>query len=205
MQRLHPTFFSEQLRRPRRLRRTAALRELVAEHVLHPRDLVMPLFAVSGTGRRDAIPSIPGHFYYSTDRIVQECQELYQLGIRAVALFPVIEADLKDEQGSIAYHREASYPSCIATIKQALPELLLIGDVALDPYNSLGHDGVLGASGDVENDATCRYLAKLALCLAESGVDMLAPSRYDGQPYCLPEASLGSACLYATRANLLCG
>ena len=131
------------LHRPRRLRRTPGLRALVEDTVLRPADLIAPLFVVDGRGAREAIPSMPGVFRLSVPDLVKECRRLAKLGIRAVALFPKLDAALRDEDGTAALREDALILRAVRAVKKALPELTVMTDIALDPYTVHGHDGVL--------------------------------------------------------------
>lgn len=163
--------------RPRRLRRTASLRALVAETVLHPQDLIAPLFVVEGRGKPEEIASMPGVFRFSIADLVKECRALHKLGIPAVALFPKLDAKLKNEEGTRALDEDALALRAVRAVKKAVPALTVITDVALDPYTNHGHDGVLTPAGDdVDNDRTVGILAKMAVLQARAGVDLVAPS-----------------------------
>jgi len=163
--------------RPRRLRRTAALRALVEDTVLRPSDLVAPLFVVEGKGRPEPVSSMPGVFRLSIPDLVGECRSLQKLGILAVALFPKLHSRLKDEDGSAALREDALVLRAVRAVKKALPEMLVITDIALDPYTTHGHDGVLTPDGrDVDNDRTVGILAEMAVLHAGAGVDLVAPS-----------------------------
>lgn len=164
------------LARPRRNRRTAAIRALVRENHLLPSDLVAPFFLRHGKKEREPIPSLPGIYRLSLDQILKEAEELHRRGIGAIALFPVIEPSLKDPEGAEALSWEGLIPEAIRTLKSELPNLCLITDIALDPYTSHGHDGLLNEAGDVANDTTVDILAKMALLHAQCGVDLIAPS-----------------------------
>lgn len=164
-------------RRMRRLRVSDTVRDLVQETHVRLEDLVMPLFARDGYDEPEPINSMPGVCRFSRKDVVEECQRLSKLGIRAIALFPVIASDHKDPQGSIALSIENPLFGIIRAIKAECPELLIITDVALDPYTSHGHDGLLNEmETDVDNDATLRVLAKLAVLQAQAGADWVAPS-----------------------------
>ncbi len=164
-------------RRPRRLRRTPAIREMVAETGLRAADLIQPLFVIEGENRAEPIESMPGQKRLTIDRLLSEGQSLYQLGIRAVALFPKLETSLKTPGGEEALNPETLVLRAVRALKAHLPELLVITDVALDPYTDHGHDGVLTADGqDVANDETVEVLARMAVLQAEAGVDFVAPS-----------------------------
>jgi porphobilinogen synthase len=163
--------------RPRRLRRTAGLRALVEETVLRPEDLIAPLFVIDGKGRPEAIPSMPGVSRLAIPDLVKECRALGKLGILAVALFPRIDARLKDEEGTAALREDALILRAVRAVKRAVPGLTVMTDIALDPYTSHGHDGVLSADGrDVDNDRTVGILSGMAVLHAAAGVDLVAPS-----------------------------
>ncbi len=163
--------------RPRRLRRQPSRRALVAETVLRVEDLIAPLFVIDGKGRPEPIVSMPGVFRLNIADLVKECRELHKLGVPAVALFPKLNAKLKDAEGSEALNPDTLILRAVREVKKAVPELSIITDVALDPYTSHGHDGVLNeAKDDVENDATVVILGKMAVLQAEAGVDFVAPS-----------------------------
>jgi porphobilinogen synthase len=163
--------------RPRRLRRTASLRAMVEETVLRPADFIAPLFVVEGKGRPEPIASMPEVFRLSIRDLVKECRELKKLGVPAVALFPKLDPKLKDADGTQALNRDTLVLRAVRAVKDAVPELTVITDVALDPYTSHGHDGVLNAAKDnVANDATVAILREMAVLQAEAGVDLVAPS-----------------------------
>lgn len=161
------------IHRPRRLRRTEALRGLVRETTLSTRSLVYPLFVCPGSQVKDEISSMPGNFRWSVDRLVEECKAVADLGIPAVILFGIPET--KDEVGSGAYDENGIVQRAVRALKKAVPNLLLICDVCLDEYTSHGHCGVI-KNGEVDNDATLGLLAKTALTQVEAGADIVAPS-----------------------------
>lgn len=161
--------------RPRRLRRTESLRRMVRETTLTANDLIYPLFVMEGVGQREAVPSMPGCFRYSLDLLLQEIAAAWDLGIPAIALFPLIPPDQKDNAGTESYNPDGLVPRAVRAIKQAIPELVVITDVALDPYSSEGHDGIV-QDGTILNDATVAVLAKQALVQAAAGADFVAPS-----------------------------
>jgi len=164
-------------RRPRRLRRTPAIRSLVAETSLDASDFIAPLFVVDGTGAPEPVGSMPGVSRFAIEDLVREAVELQALGVPAVALFPCLEASLKDEIGSGALDAGALVLRAVRAVKKAAPGLVVITDVALDPYTTHGHDGVLTAArDDVDNDRTVEVLRKMAVLQAEAGVDLVAPS-----------------------------
>lgn len=163
--------------RPRRLRKSVEIRDLVRENVVLPQDLVQPLFVIDGSGPAEEIASMPGQRRLSVSQLVAECRELHEAGIRGVALFPKLDAKLKDPRGTEALSKKTLILRAVRAVKAAVPKLLIFTDIALDPYTSHGHDGVLTADGsDVDNDATVEILCKMALLHAEAGVDFVAPS-----------------------------
>jgi porphobilinogen synthase len=165
--------------RPRRLRRTAALRALVSETSLRPERFVFPLFVRSGRGVRDPIPSLPGHAHLSADEAVREAESLLPLGIRALLLFGL--PDRKDAAGSGAYDDAGVVQQAVRALRAALPDLVIITDVCLCEYTSHGHCGVV-SGGAVDNDATLELLARIAVSHAAAGADIVAPSAMmDGQ------------------------
>ncbi|WP_071517424.1 porphobilinogen synthase [Geitlerinema sp. PCC 9228] len=161
--------------RPRRLRRTATHRRMVRETVLTVDDLIYPLFVMEGEGQKEEIPSMPGCYRFSLDTLLEEIHELSRLGIGSIALFPKIPAHQKDNEGTESYNPNGLIPRTIRAIKQQYPHLLLITDVALDPYSSQGHDGIV-RDGNILNDETVAVLVKQALTQAEAGADWVAPS-----------------------------
>lgn len=163
--------------RPRRNRKSDAMRRLVRETTLAPCDLIAPLFVKEGASLREPISSMPGIFRLSVDELVKECKELYDLGIPCVSLFPAIEDKLKDSRATEAVNPHGLYQRAIKEVKNALPDLLVMTDVALDPYSSDGHDGLVDPkTGEILNDATLEVLAKMAIIQARSGADILGPS-----------------------------
>ena len=163
--------------RPRRLRRHASRRVLVEETVLRAADLIAPLFVVDGKGSPEPIASMPGASRFNVTDLVAECVELHQLGVPAVALFPKLDAKLKNARGTEALNKKTLILRAVRAVKAAVPELTVITDVALDPYTSHGHDGVLTeATDDVANDETVGILCRMAVLQAEAGVDFVAPS-----------------------------
>ncbi|MEM9026358.1 MAG: porphobilinogen synthase [Verrucomicrobiota bacterium] len=164
-------------RRPRRLRKNAAVRSMIRENRVAADDLVLPLFVIEGQGLQEAIPSMPGQFRRCVERTVKFCRDLADLGLKGVALFPKIDSALKDEQGTEALNEGTLVLRAVRAIKEAIPELQIFTDVALDPYTSHGHDGVLTPEkDDVANDETVSILSKMAILHAAAGVDFVAPS-----------------------------
>jgi porphobilinogen synthase len=159
----------------RRTRRAPFIRDLVRETQLTPAQLIAPLF-VSEAAEAGAVGSMPGVARLTIDGLVAECQALQKLGIGVVALFPVLAASLKDEQGSGALDPEGLVPRSVKAVKQACPDLGVMVDIALDPFTSHGQDGVLDASGYVLNDTTVDILVRQAVLFARAGADILAPS-----------------------------
>ena len=164
------------LKRPRRNRRTSSVRDLVQETTLLKTDLVAPFFVLPGQKKKEAIPTMPDVFRLSGDLLIEELRSLWKKGLRAAALFPVIPSSQKDPVGSEALTPLGLIPKVIKKIKETLPELCLFADVALDPYTSHGHDGLIDEKGDVLNDATLEVLAQMSLVLAQAGADFVAPS-----------------------------
>ncbi len=162
--------------RPRRLRRTPALRRMVRETQLSVNDLIYPLFVMAGEGEKVKIGSMPGCYRYSLDLLLREVQAVFELGINAIALFPVIPEQKKDDTGTESYNSEGLVQQTVRAIKQAVPEIVVITDVALDPFTTHGHDGIIDENGVVLNDPTVEVLVKMALSQAAVGVDMVAPS-----------------------------
>ena len=162
--------------RMRRMRNAAFSRALQREHTLRPSDLIWPVFVLPGNATREPVLSMPGVDRLSMDRVVEAAGSAFELGVPAVALFPVIEAEVKDEEGSAAWDPDGLVPRTVHALKSAHPELGVITDVALDPYTSHGQDGVLDQTGQVANDATVEALVRQAVCQAEAGADVVAPS-----------------------------
>jgi porphobilinogen synthase len=161
------------IHRPRRLRRTEALRGFVRETRLNVRSLIYPLFVCPGTQVKDEIKSMPGNYRWSVDWLVEECRAAYDLGIPAVILFGIPES--KDEVGSGAYDTEGIVQRAVRAVKKTLPDLMVICDVCLDEYTSHGHCGLI-KEGEIDNDSTLPLLARTALSQVEAGADIVAPS-----------------------------
>ena len=164
------------LGRPRRLRRDESTRNLVREHALSTHDLIYPVFVLDGQKRREAVSSMPGVERLSLDQLLPLAEECVQLGIPVMALFPVIDGQLKTPDGQEAHNPEGLVPRVVRELKQRFPELGIMTDVALDPYTSHGQDGVLDKTGYILNDETVTILEKQALTQAQAGVDIVAPS-----------------------------
>ncbi|NJL54029.1 porphobilinogen synthase [bacterium] len=161
--------------RPRRLRRTETLRRMVREHNLRVEDLIYPLFVMEGEGQREEVPSMPGCYRFTLDLLLDEVKQADELGIGAIALFPLISYNQKDNVGTESYNADGLIPRAVRAIKQAVPDVLVITDVALDPYSSEGHDGIV-QDGKILNDETVAVLVRQALVHAEAGADFVAPS-----------------------------
>ena len=164
------------LKRPRRLRRTENLRRMVRETILTVDDLIYPVFVMEGEGEKVEISSMPGCYRFSLDLLLEEIAEVLQLGINAVAIFPVIPEKEKDETGSESYNQQGLVQETVKAIKKLVPEIIVITDVALDPFTTHGHDGLVDENGIILNDPTIEVLVKMALSQAEAGTDFVAPS-----------------------------
>ncbi|WP_425268710.1 porphobilinogen synthase [Halomonas aestuarii] len=162
--------------RLRRMRRDDFSRRLMREHTLTAADLIWPVFVLEGEGQREAVPSMPGVERLSIDLLIEEAREAVELGIPALALFPVVGTELKTELAEEAFNANGLVQRSVRALKEALPELGIITDVALDPYTSHGQDGILDQAGYVHNDRTVETLLKQALSHAEAGADVVAPS-----------------------------
>ena len=162
--------------RMRRTRRSAALRSLVAESTLSPANLIFPVFVLDGKGRTEAVPSMPGIERCSIDGLLKRAARADSLGVPAVALFPVIEGDLKSLDGAECANPDGLVQRAVREIKNQNPELAVITDVALDPYTTHGQDGIIDDTGYVMNDATVEMLVRQAASHAAAGADIVAPS-----------------------------
>ena len=160
----------------RRSRRTAALRRLVAETGLSASDLIYPVFVLDGEDRTEKVESMPGIERQSVDRLLETLREGVDLGIPAVALFPVIDADRKSLDGAECANPDGLVQRTVRAIKDALPDIAVITDIALDPYTTHGQDGIIDDAGYVMNDETVAMLTRQALSHAEAGADIVAPS-----------------------------
>ncbi|MEP6658026.1 MAG: porphobilinogen synthase [Betaproteobacteria bacterium] len=186
-------------RRMRRLRRDDFSRRLAREHRLCAEDFIYPVFVLEGEKRREPVTSMPGVVRHSVDLLLPEAERCVALGIPAIALFPVVGAEGKSLDAAAAWDANGLVPRAARALKKHFPDLGIITDVALDPYTSHGQDGLLDASGYVDNDVTVAALVSQALCHAEAGVDMVAPSdMMDGRVGALREA-LDAARFQRTR------
>lgn len=175
--------------RMRRTRRSGALRSLVAETALSAADFIYPVFVLEGEGREEAVPSMPGICRRSIDGLLKELEQVVALGIPAVALFPVIDADKKSLDGSECANPKGLVQRTIRAIKARFPQLAVMSDVALDPYTTHGQDGIIDDDGYVLNDITVDMLVQQAVSHADAGVDIVAPSdMMDGRIGAIREA-----------------
>ena len=161
--------------RLRRLRQSESIIDLTSECAVTANDLIQPVFVKEGLGGKEPIESMPGIFRFSEDSVLKEIEEINQLGIRAIAIFPVIDPSKKDSKGTEATKRDNFISRVLGSIKSKFPEMLVIADVALDPYTDHGHDGIL-ENDEILNDQTLEVLAEQSLVLAEAGADIIAPS-----------------------------
>lgn len=161
--------------RNRRLRTNESIRSLVRETSLTTNDLVLPMFVMEGGNKKEAISSMPGVFRQSLDLTVQTVKENYDLGIKAVNLYMKVSDHLKDNTGKESWNPDGLMQQTIKAIKDAVPEVIIMPDVALDPYSVYGHDGII-KNGKIDNDSTIEALVKMGISLAEAGADILAPS-----------------------------
>lgn len=174
-------------RRNRRLRTTEAIRSMVQETSLSPNDFQAPLFVVEGKNIKDEISSMPGYYRFSLDLLVEEVKLIWSLGIRSVLLFVKVEQNLKDNKGSEALNPNGLMQRAIKTVKNAVPEMLVMTDVALDPYSVFGHDGIV-EKGKILNDPSVAVLSQMALSHAQAGADFVAPSdMMDGRIFAIRE------------------
>ena len=159
----------------RRLRSSENLRRLVRETRLAREDLILPLFVVEGISGKEEIASMPGYYRYSLDLLKQEIKELWSLGLKSVLLFVKVPDELKDNAGTEAINPHGLMQRAVKTVKDVAPEMVIMTDVALDPYSSYGHDGIVN-DGKILNDDTTAILAEMALSHAKAGADFVAPS-----------------------------
>jgi porphobilinogen synthase len=186
-------------KRPRRMRRDDFSRRLMRETRLAPDDFIYPAFVLDGTQREDPVPSMPGISRKSVDGLFRDAEACVELRIPALALFPVVPAEFKSDDAAAAWDPEGLVPRAVRALKQRFPDLGIVTDIALDPYTSHGQDGLIDDTGYVVNDLTVTALVKQALCHAEAGVDMVAPSdMMDGRIGALRTA-LDGAGLQRTR------
>jgi porphobilinogen synthase len=179
---------SDMLSRPRRNRKSSAMRSMMQETQLGLNNLIYPLFMVDGKNIKSEIKSMPGNFRWSTELLLKEIESCIKLGIHSFILFPAVEDSLKDKTATYSYSKKNFYLKAIRDIKTRFPEITLISDVAMDPYSSDGHDGLV-KNDKIINDETLPILAKMAIAQAEAGIDMVGPSdMMDGRVGYLREA-----------------
>lgn len=162
-------------RRPRRNRRTQSLRDMLEETTVTSRDLIFPLFVIDGKNKKTEVASMPGIFRFSPDLVLREIEECLNLGIRAFDVFPAVEEQYKDKRATRSYDPDFFYLQTLREIKKRFPEACIMTDVAMDPYSSDGHDGLV-EDGRILNDETLEILGKMALAQAETGIDIVGPS-----------------------------
>lgn len=175
--------------RPRRNRKTDAVRRLVRENTVTTNDLIAPLFIIEGENQKVEIASMPDCYRLSIDNLVKEVKELYALGIQCVSLFPAVDESLKTKDARESYNPNGLNQRAVRAVKAAVPEVAIMTDIALDPYSSDGHDGLVDDSGEILNDETLVVLQKMAVCQAEAGADIVGPSdMMDGRVGAIREA-----------------
>lgn len=163
------------LQRPRRNRKSAVIRDMIQETRLDASNLIFPLFIVDGENQKTEVKSMPGIYRYSIDNLLKEVESCLKLGLRSFDLFPNIEESLKDKYATESHREGSLYLRAIAAVKKNFPEACIVTDVAMDPYSSDGHDGIV-ENGEILNDETLEVLGKMALAHAQSGADIIAPS-----------------------------
>lgn len=163
------------IQRPRRNRKSSSLRDLVREHTVSANDLVYPVFIQEGKNIRQPIASLPGQARFSPDTLMTVCEDMLTYGVKGIALFPKIEDDKKNSQASEALNSKGLIPQCIRALKKNFPELVIFSDIALDPFSSDGHDGLV-KDGEILNDETLFVLSEMACVHAEAGADFVSPS-----------------------------
>ncbi|MFI1744825.1 porphobilinogen synthase [Thalassobellus sediminis] len=176
------------IKRNRRLRTNEAIRSLVRETIITPNDFLVPLFVVEGKGIKDEIASMPNYFRYSLDLLEGEVKELWKLGLKSVLLFVKVPDNLKDNKGTEALNPNGLMQRAIKTVKNVCPDMIVMTDVAMDPYSSYGHDGII-ENGKIINDDTVEVLTEMSLSHAEAGANFVAPSdMMDGRILSIREA-----------------
>ena len=165
------------IQRPRRNRKNESMRSLMRENAVTPKDLIAPLFVIEGKGKREEILSMPGYARLSLDLIVEEAKVLWSLGVPCVSLFPALSDSVKDSKATESTNPDGLYQRTIGSLKEALPDMLVMTDVALDPYSSDGHDGYVDPkTGEILNDESLDILSKMAVSQAKAGSDIIGPS-----------------------------
>lgn len=180
-------------RRPRRNRKSKAVREMLSETKLSVSDFVYPVFIMDGNNKEEEIPSMPGITRKTIDVLLSELEEVVKLGILAIAPFPAIAEELKDSKASLSYADDGLVQRAIRQIKEKFPQLLVMTDIALDPFNADGHDGIVSATGEILNDETVEVLCKMAVSHGKAGADFVCPSdMMDGRIGAIREALDGA-------------
>lgn len=162
--------------RPRRNRKSEFVRQMIQENQVSVNDLIMPLFFITGEDTKIEINSMPGQFRYSVDLLVKKVKELQEIGIKCVSLFPAVEESLKTKCASESYNPDGLNQIAIKAVKDACPDMMIMTDIALDPYSSDGHDGIVSDKGEILNDETLEVLSKMAIAQAKAGTDIVGPS-----------------------------
>ncbi|HXB41609.1 MAG TPA: porphobilinogen synthase [Bacteroidia bacterium] len=163
------------LHRPRRNRKSQVIRDLVQENTLSVNDFIFPLFLIDGKNKKTEVKSMPGIFRFSRDLLLKEIESCMKLGLKTFALFPNIEEKLKDKTATESWNKKGIYLKAIGEIKKKFPEAIIMSDVAMDPYSSDGHDGIV-KKGEILNDATLEILARMSVAQAEAGAAIVGPS-----------------------------
>ena len=180
--------FKHPYSRPRRLRSSDTVRKMVAENHLSADDFIAPLFVMEGEGKKEEIASMPDYYRFTIDLLMEEVEEIQSLGIHSVLLFTKVPDNKKDNEGTEALNPEGLMQKTVRSIKNNFPNLVVMTDVALDPYSSYGHDGIV-EDGEIKNDESAELLAKMAVSHAEAGADFVAPSdMMDGRILLIREA-----------------
>ncbi|MDR9409425.1 MAG: porphobilinogen synthase [Balneolaceae bacterium] len=180
--------FKHPYSRPRRLRSSDAVRKMVAESHLSADDFIAPLFVMEGDGKKEEIASMPDYYRFTLDLLMEEVEEIQSLGIQSVLLFAKVPDEKKDNEGTEALNPDGLMQQTVRAIKKNFPNLVVMTDVALDPYSSYGHDGIV-KEGEIINDESAELLAKMAVSHAEAGADFVAPSdMMDGRILLMREA-----------------
>lgn len=180
-------------RRPRRNRKSKAVREMLSETKLSVSDFVYPVFIMDGNNKEEEIPSMPGITRKTIDVLLNELEEVVKLGILAIAPFPAIAEELKDSKATLSYADDGLVQRAVRQIKEKFPQLLVMTDIALDPFNAEGHDGIVSATGEILNDETVEVLCKMAVSHGKAGADFVCPSdMMDGRIGAIREALDGA-------------
>lgn len=180
-------------RRPRRNRKSKAVREMLSETKLSVSDFVYPVFIMDGSNKEEEIPSMPGITRKTIDVLLNELEEVVKLGILAIAPFPAIAEELKDSKATLSYADDGLVQRAVRQIKEKFPQLLVMTDIALDPFNADGHDGIVSATGEILNDKTVEVLCKMAVSHGKAGADFVCPSdMMDGRIGAIREALDGA-------------